>query len=55
MKRPICNFEREHANEGRKDKRDLQTRFTEDSSISQAMLEMAQECVEAMNNEVAGL
>ena len=26
-----------------------------DSSISQAMLEMAQECVEAMNNEVAGL
>ena len=28
---------------------------TEDSSISQAMLEMAQECVEAMNNEVVGL
>ena len=28
---------------------------TEDSSISQAMLETAQECVEAMNNEVAGL
>ena len=29
--------------------------FTEDSSISQAMLETAQECVEAMNNEVVGL
>ena len=28
---------------------------TEDSSISQALLEMAQECVEATNNEVAGL
>ena len=28
---------------------------TEDANISQAMLEMAQECVEAMNNEVAGL
>ena len=35
--------------------RDLRTKFTEDSSISQAMLEMAQECVEAMNNEVTGL
>ena len=29
--------------------------FTEDSSISQAMLEMAQECVEVMNKEVTGL
>ena len=29
--------------------------FTEDSSISQAMLEMAQECVEIMEKEVAGL
>ena len=47
--------EREHDNEGRKDKRDLRTKFIEDSSISQAMLEMAQECVEAMNNEFAGL
>ena len=28
---------------------------TEDSSISQAMLEMAQECVEVMNKEVRGL
>ena len=28
---------------------------TEDSSISQAMLEIAQECVEVMNKEVAGL
>ena len=28
---------------------------TEDSSISQAMLESAQECVEAMQNKVAGL
>ena len=27
----------------------------EDSSISQAILEMAQECIEAMDNEVAGL
>ena len=47
--------EQEHDNKGRKDMRDLRTRFTEDSSISQAMLEMAQECVEAMNKEVAGL
>ena len=39
----------------RRDKRDLRTKYTEDSSISQAMLEMAQECVKAMNNEVAGL
>ena len=28
---------------------------TEDSIISQAILEMAQECVEAMDKEVAGL
>ena len=28
---------------------------TEDSSISQVMLEMTQECVEAMEKEVAGL
>ena len=41
--------------EGRKDKRDLRTKFTEDSVISQAMLETAQECVEVMNKEVAGL
>ena len=47
--------EREHDNEGRKDKRDLRTRVTEDSSISQAMLEAAQDCVEAMEKEVAGL
>ena len=47
--------EQEHDNKGRKDMRDLRTRFTEDSSISQAMLETAQECVEAMEKEVAGL
>ena len=47
--------EREHDNKGRKGKRDLRNNFTEDSSISQAMLETAQECVEAMNNEVTGL
>ena len=47
--------EREHDNEGRKDKRDLRTRFTEDSSISQDMLQMAQECVEVMEKEVIGL
>ena len=47
--------EQEHDNKGRKGKRDLRTKFTEDSSISQAMLETAQECVDAMNNEVAGL
>ena len=39
----------------RKGKRDLRTKSTEDSSISQAMLESAQEHVEAMENEVAGL
>ena len=33
--------EREHDNKGRKGKRDLQTKFTEDSSVTQAMLEMA--------------
>ena len=33
----------------------IEIEITEDSSISQAMLETAQECVEAMNNEVAGL
>ena len=32
-----------------------ETKVTEDSSISQAMLETAQECVEAMEKEVAGL
>ena len=42
-------------NKGRKYTRDLRTRFTEDSSISQDMLEMAQECVEAMEKEVTGL
>ena len=47
--------EREHENKGRKAKRDRRTEFTEDSSISQAMLETAQECVEVMNKEVAGL
>ena len=31
------------------------TEVTEDSSISQAMLETAQECVEAMGKEVKGL
>ena len=31
------------------------TKVIEDSSISQAMLETAQECVEAMEKEVAGL
>ena len=41
--------------EGRKDKRDLRTKFAEDSVISQAMLETAQECVEVMNKEAAGL
>ena len=39
----------------RKGKRDLQTKLTEDSSISQAMLDSTQEHVEAMQNEVAGL
>ena len=32
-----------------------ETEVTEDSSISQATLETAQECVEAMEKEVAGL
>ena len=41
--------------EGRKDKRDLRTKFTKDSIISQAMLQTAQECVEAMDKEVTGL
>ena len=41
--------------EGRKDKRDLWTKFTEDYIISQAMLETTQECVKVMNKEVAGL
>ena len=41
--------------QGRKDKRDLRTKFTEDSIISQVMLEAAQDCVEAMDKEVAGL
>ena len=41
--------------EGRKDKRDLRTNFAEDSIISQAMIEMAQECVEVMDKEVMGL
>ena len=35
--------------------RDIRTKYIEDSSISQVMLEMAQECVEAMEKEVAGL
>ena len=47
--------EREHDNKGRKDTRDLRTKVTEDSSISQAMHETSQECVEAMEKEVAGL
>ena len=33
----------------------IEFEVTEDSSISQAMLEMAQECVEAMEKEVIGL
>ena len=41
--------------EGRKDKRDLRTKFAEDSVISQAMLETTQECVKVMNKEVIGL
>ena len=39
--------EHEHDNEGRKDKRDLRTKFTEDPMISQVMLEVVQDCVEA--------
>ena len=35
--------------------RDLWTKKTEDFSISQSMLESAQERVEAMQNEVTGL
>ena len=42
-------------NEGRKDKRTQQTKSAEDSSISQAMLDSAQERVEVMQKEVLGL
>ena len=48
-------WQREHDNEGRKTTRDLQTKWTEDSSISQAMLDLEQERVALMQNEVAGL
>ena len=55
LKRSRKRREREHDNEGRKDKRTQRTKLAEDSSISQAMLDLAQEHVAAMQNEVAGL
>ena len=55
LKRSRKRREREHDNEGRKDKRTQRTKLAEDSSISQAMLDSAQERVAAMQNEVAGL
>ena len=39
----------------RKCKRDLRTKSTEDTSISQALLDSARDCVAAMQDEVAGL
>ena len=39
----------------RKGKRDLRTNLIEDTSIIQALLDSARECVEEMQKEVAGL
>ena len=51
----LASDESETMTEGRKDKRAHQTRLTEDASISQALLDLARECVEEMQKEVARL